>query len=789
MWAFACAAAGIVLGRVIFADNWCWLAGAGACVFAACCVRGRWCALLLGAAMVLGFASWCRVRTGGESARAWESALGAAGEARIVEFEGRVVGEAARSERPRGALARFMSHELTWEMRVASERLIGDEGTVEARGELRVRGEGEVPAVGPGDRVRVRGLFRGLEGPSNPGARDWRPFSSQEGRVGSVFVPRGGAVKRIGEEGWSARVAFARWRSWLTKRARAVLDGPGEGRAIVRSLLLGEEEESSREVERSFTRLGLSHLLAISGFHLTVMAGVALALVRLTGDRGGWEGVIVAALVGVYMAIVPAEAPVVRSGLMVLALLASRGLGRRYDDLNVLAWVGVVLLAWRPMDLFSLGFQLSLGLTAALVWIVPRVNGRVFEPPLKGAIVVRPVTRIAGERLMKAVIATGVCWLLALPAIAYTMGTVSPWTVAATLPVAPVVLVLLWAGYATLLAGVVFPGLGEACSAAIEPIGSALVGMVRVLDGLPAGSMFVPRVSLAWALAATTGMVVWMGWGRAKSWVWWLIPGGLAAWLAVEVATARGLERDVAARVDVLAVGDGLCALVRSGDEVVAWGCGASWASAGVREIPAAARAVGAGRARIVIVSGVDINEFSALLDVVGPLGAREVVIGAGFEDVAEREPAGPHAYVLGQLHRRGVGVRIVRARTSVEVGGQALAIEPRRVTIDGREMDVLVGTWEVSTEGGARVIALAGEHAAALEGDVVIGPPPRWGGTGGAGRVVWSGRSPRTGPRTPAAAAIAAGGAWATEAHGAVRVEMGRDGEVRVSGIRNPDR
>ncbi|PCI07125.1 hypothetical protein COB72_10800, partial [bacterium] len=68
-----------------------------------------------------------------------------------------------------------------------------------------------------------------------------------------------------------------------------------------------------------------------------------------------------------------------RAGVIVAVLLLSGRVGRRYDRLTILAWVGVGLLVWRPMDVFSLGYQLSMGITALLVVLSQRASFAVIS--------------------------------------------------------------------------------------------------------------------------------------------------------------------------------------------------------------------------------------------------------------------------------------------------------------------------------------------------------------------------------------------------------------------------
>src|SRR5438045_412717 len=190
-------------------------------------------------------------------------------------------------------------------------------------------------------------------------------------------------------------------------------------------MLIGEREPGLDGVETAFRRLGLLHLVAISGFNLAIVAGLVLFFLRLGPDRGRLEPVIVAVLILLYMLVVPGESPILRSGLMVLAFLAAEASGRRYDRLTLLGWIAVALVLYRPLDLFNLGFQLSFGIVAVLLWLGDHFHRRLFGIEIKGLIRQRPggtraiASRWLADRGKIALSASLLAWAAAAPIIVY----------------------------------------------------------------------------------------------------------------------------------------------------------------------------------------------------------------------------------------------------------------------------------------------------------------------------------------------------------------------------------
>lgn len=675
---FACARA---VGGAWPVHSWAWFAACGGavagCAVAGGVVRGAWAVRALGSAAVVCCAG------GVFTARVLEvrgDRLDRLVREGVVCVEGRVLDGARRSRAPATVLGGFMPREPSWSFELGLRGVEGGAGLVGASGRVRVFVRGtESPAVRAGDIVRVTGDFAPGSSSGNPGDGGWELWRNQAGGAGVLGLPGPGLVEPAPGGAVDRGVALVlRARAWLRGRAEQVVRGAaGEGslerRALLESLLLGRTEVGveSGEVTGAFTRLGLLHVLSISGFHLTVMAALALWLLRLTGDRGRLEPLALCAVVLAYMSIVPASSPVLRSGAMVVSLLAVEASGRRYDRLCVLGWIALGLLVWRPMDLWGLGFQLSLGLTGLLLSAGERFTEGVFTPVLRGLVDDATLVQRV-RRALRASVAVGVmCWVVSLPAVMHATGLVSPVAVPATLLVSPVIVLLLWVGYVALLAGVVVPGAGVGAAFVVERLGSLALWTTARLDALPFSSVRVPPVPGWWALLATVVGVVWahrLGWGRWR-WVgvWVLVAALLAgAWLAAPV-TPRG----VALRVDMLNVGDGTCMLVRSGGDVVMWDCKA--ARGGVGSLPgvvSAARAVGVWRVARVVVTHPDLDHFGGLPEVVGPLGVEEVVVPRRFLDVAAAEERGAAAALLADLRGRGVAVRVAGEGDGFRLGG-----------------------------------------------------------------------------------------------------------------------
>lgn len=818
-------AAGFVLAREVVpgvpSSLWIGLALAWTC--AGALLRGVACRGALVCAVVLGAAGWWTLRIDERGASSLERLAAAEGPATLVG----IIAERPRSTEPaRGALGIYSSAPPATDVELAVVGAVGSDEVVRAAsGRVRVRVEAEIadmPAwVGAGSVVRVGGMLTGVRGPRNPGEPDWRAWAAQEGMVGHLDAPGWELLTQAESDDRVTRIRgwWAAWTGAIHARAVDALGlnappqpgGRPEARALLGALLLGERDADLRSVNSAFQRLGLIHLVAISGFNLAVMAGVAMFLLRLPGERGWLEPTVIALLVAGYMLVLPAQTPILRAGVMVLALLLTEALGRRYDRVSVLGWVAVIMLLYKPLDAWSLGFQLSFGIVGVLLLCGDEVNGRMFGVPLRG--LVRPAVapgrpgmfwwlpafgRWCVRALHMQISASVLAWAVATPVILYHTGMLSPLAFATTILVLPFTIIVLWVGYVALLVGVLVPAAGEPSGWVLERLAALLVDVVLWIDGLPAMSLRLPAISLLWTIAGIGLVLYWVRRGHGRDRRAWGLTGALLVWAAAEIMIGpRGAAR-WPLRMDALAVGEGTCVMARSDGDALLWDCGSRWAGIGERLVPDAVRALGAWRVRTIVVSGLGLEHCAGVVDVIDPLGVERVLVTEQFRRAARADGAGPEARMIDDIARRGVRVETLLPGDALVFGAARLRLlSPAPEAVFSNAFDTsMVARIEVegvpgkpsvllTSDVGERVLAGISDGDARAE--VVF--PPRNGayspaaaeflGRTRARLVVQSGSAGLDDPRW---AHVRAGRVWmATGDLGAIGVIIDTAGEVRA--------
>jgi competence protein ComEC len=154
--------------------------------------------------------------------------------------------------------------------------------------------------------------------------------------------------------GWRAHHAA---RTRLTRRM-------GNDAALPLALLLGERGHVDRPLWQAVERLGIVHLLALSGMHLGLVAGAVLLLARVSGVR---PGLPLAVSVVAYASVVGEVSSLWRACLMALLLVAAGGLLRPRRPLDALGGALFVMLLHDPLSARAAGLQLSFAATFAVL--------------------------------------------------------------------------------------------------------------------------------------------------------------------------------------------------------------------------------------------------------------------------------------------------------------------------------------------------------------------------------------------------------------------------------------
>lgn len=218
--------------------------------------------------------------------------------------------------------------------------------------------------------------------------------------------------------------------------------------ALVNGILLGSRENIPQELKEAFNKTGTTHILAISGYNITIIGLYVsyLLLFFMRRQKAFW--VTVLAIIA-FTVLTGASASVIRAALMgILVLLAYRE-GRFYSMANSIVFAGAAMVALNPKVLrFDAGFQLSFLATLGLVHLAPFFKEKLEKLP-------------EFFNFKENFVATLSAQLAVLPVILYNFGNFSLVSLPANVLILPVVPLTMLFGFISGISGLVWPPLGN----------------------------------------------------------------------------------------------------------------------------------------------------------------------------------------------------------------------------------------------------------------------------------------------------------------------------------------
>lgn len=281
-----------------------------------------------------------------------------------LRVEGRVIGLPQAGERQQRFLFDVHSGEA--------------EASVLAGKRLRLSWFGAAPALVPGQVWDLEVRLRRPRGVLNPGGHDFERRALERRISATGYVRRALADKPL-----RIQPGLDGWRLQQSNALAASISAPGV--RFVQALALGDTRGLGERDWEVLRATGLTHLLAISGYHVGVVAGFAALLAgllyRCWPRLGLWlprpQGAALMALLAAtsYAAAAGFSLPTLRALLMVAAVLSARLLRRPGSPGQSLALALIAVLLFDPLSLLAAGFWLSFLGVAWLLWCLPRGAG------------------------------------------------------------------------------------------------------------------------------------------------------------------------------------------------------------------------------------------------------------------------------------------------------------------------------------------------------------------------------------------------------------------------------
>ena len=350
----------------------------------------------------------------------------------------------------------------------------------------------------PGQELKVKGWLYLPQAAKNSGSFDFKQYLARQGIFAGI---QGTEVTFVGQ----SEPIFSWWQ--LRRRiVRSQLQGLGSPRGqLLSSMVLGRKAvDLPDDIRDRFIAAGLAHVLAASGFHVSLLLGIILKLTERIAAKP--RLVIGISTLIVYLGLTGIQPSVLRACLMGSAVLVSLARETKVKPLGSLLLVATVILLFNPLLIGDLGFQLSFLATLGLIITLPGLQSKLdWLPPAISTVVAVPLA--------------ATIWVL--PLLAYKFNTLATYSIVINILSTPLITIISLGGMLSAIAALIMPALGSAIASLLFYPITLLTAMLEWLTSLPGSTWAIGQIPLGILLGIySLLLLVWLNkWCRQRWWI------------------------------------------------------------------------------------------------------------------------------------------------------------------------------------------------------------------------------------------------------------------------------
>jgi len=401
--------------------------------------------------------------------------------------------------------------ERTTHLRFSATEIKADEGWREVSGNALLF----MPRYSTYEYGNVLLVTGRLETPPQLDDFDYRGYLAQQGIYSTMLYPR---IEILEEgKGFAPLAQVYSIRNRLSQSLAEVLPEPQA--SLAQGIILGIRGNIPSSVKADFSHTGTAHLLAISGLHLGILAGMLLGIgTWLLGKKRHLHIWLALGTIWVYATLTGMHPPIIRAAIMVSLFLTAEILGRQRSAITTLAFAAAVMVGIDPQLLWSASFQMSFMAMVGIIFLFPpfqagarKAVNAIWGEDRPGVSVTNFITDGFSVTLA-AIIGVG-------PLIAYYFGIISFVSAPATLLALPALPSIIATGGLAGSLGLVAPPIAQVIGWIAWLFLSYLLIVVKVFSSIPLSSIEIPPISssLLWAYYSTMAAALWFSRHRRKA--------------------------------------------------------------------------------------------------------------------------------------------------------------------------------------------------------------------------------------------------------------------------------
>lgn len=328
----------------------------------------------------------------------------------------------------------------------------------------------DIPSIKYGDSLYIEGEFKQPEETRNYKGYNYKQYLKTKKIIGTVELEKAKILK-------SSNGSFIHN---IQKYIKDTINGTltdEEGNLLL-AILLGDKDKLSEDIQESFKTSNLSHMLAVSGAHVSyIILGLTYVLQNsIIGKKN--EKIVCIIFLLFFMAITNFTPSVTRACIMAVLTLFSGIIYRKSDVYTNISVAALITLIFNPYNLLDLGFQLSYGGTIGIIIFIKRIQEKKSNSKVINYIKQMALVSIYAN-------------IIIIPIMMYHFNTVSFTFIISNIMASPILGIIVITGFLFIIASITVKPLTRLIAIFIKPILSILIKISQICSKLPFSNILV----------------------------------------------------------------------------------------------------------------------------------------------------------------------------------------------------------------------------------------------------------------------------------------------------------
>lgn len=328
----------------------------------------------------------------------------------------------------------------------------------------------DIPSIKYGDSLYIEGEFKQPEEARNYKGYNYKQYLKTKKIIGTVELEKAKMLK-------SSNGSFIHN---IQKYIKDTINGTltdEEGNLLL-AILLGDKDKLSEDIQESFKTSNLSHMLAVSGAHVSyIILGLTYVLQNsIIGKKN--EKIVCIIFLLFFMAITNFTPSVTRACIMAVLTLFSGIIYRKSDVYTNISVAALITLIFNPYNLLDLGFQLSYGGTIGIIIFIKRIQEKKSNSKVINYIKQMALVSIYAN-------------IIIIPIMMYHFNTVSFTFIISNIMASPILGIIVITGFLFIIASITVKPLTRLIAIFIKPILSILIKISQICSKLPFSNILV----------------------------------------------------------------------------------------------------------------------------------------------------------------------------------------------------------------------------------------------------------------------------------------------------------